>query len=244
MGLNPDSNQLAALQNHYLRNSGFMGATYRNSIDSANLFNSDPNKYNYYTYKNEVDNYQQHHQHLYLTHNYTSKKNNQKQLAATIYHTFGTGYFEQLRYGDAFSKYNIRPIRMAGDTNLTVLLSASDLVRRRWLSNNLIGVNLHHSISRDKDWWIFGLGANQYYGNHFGQVTQILALPNPSLFKTHEYYRAIGNKSDVNAFVKYNHRVAFGRYDKTRGSFFCRFAIAKSESRGKRDRQRPKKHRL
>jgi iron complex outermembrane receptor protein len=228
MGLNPDSNNLAALQNHYLRNSGFMGATYRNGIDSANLFHSDPNKYNYYTYKNEVDNYQQHHQHLYLTHNYTSKKNNQKQLAATIYHTFGTGYFEQFRYGDAFSKYNIRPIRMAGDTNLTVLLSASDLVRRRWLSNNLIGVNLHHSISRDKDWWIFGLGANQYYGNNFGQVTQILALPNPSLFKTHEYYRAIGNKSDVNAFVKYNRTIALGKtYNKTRGNVFVDLQLRK-----------------
>lgn len=228
MGLKPDSNDLAALQNHYLRNSGFMGATYRNGIDSANLFNSDPNKYNYYTYNREVDNYQQHHQHLYLTHNYTSKKNNQKQLAATIYHTFGTGYFEQFRYGDAFSKYNIRPIRMAGDTNITVLLSASDLVRRRWLSNNLIGVNLHHSISTDKDWWIFGLGTNHYYGNHFGQVTQILALPNPSLFKTHEYYRAIGNKSDANAFVKYNHPIALGKtYNKTRGNVFVDLQLRK-----------------
>jgi len=228
MGLNPDSNNLAALQNHYLRNSGFMGATYRNGIDSANLFHSDPNKYNYYTYNREVDNYQQHHQHLYLTHNYTSKKNNQKQLAATIYHTFGTGYFEQFRYGDAFSKYNIRPIRMAGDTNITVLLSASDLVRRRWLSNNLIGVNLHHSISTGKDWWIFGLGTNQYYGNHFGQVTQILALPNPSLFKTHEYYRAIGNKSDANAFVKYNHPIALGKtYNKTRGNVFVDLQLRK-----------------
>ncbi len=228
MGLKPDSNNLAALQNHYLRNSGFMGATYRNGIDSANLFNSDPNKYNYYTYNSEVDNYQQHHQHLYLTHNYTSKKNNQKQLAATIYHTFGTGYFEQFRYGDAFSKYNIRPIRMAGDTNITVLLSASDLVRRRWLSNNLIGVNLHHSISTGKDWWIFGLGTNQYYGNHFGQVTQILALPNPSLFKTHEYYRAIGNKSDANAFVKYNHPIALGKtYNKTRGNVFVDLQLRK-----------------
>jgi len=228
MSENADSTNRAALQNHYLRNSGFMGATYRNGTDSANLFNANPNKYNYYTYKNEVDNYQQHHQHLYLTHNYTSKKNNQKQLAATIYHTFGTGYFEQFRYGDAFSKYNIRPIRMAGDTNLTVLLSASDLVRRRWLSNNLIGVNLHHSISSGKDWWIFGLGANQYYGNHFGQVTQILALPNPSLFKTHEYYRAIGNKSDVNAFMKYNHPIALGKtYNKTRGNVYLDLQLRK-----------------
>lgn len=228
MGEIADSTNRAALQNHYLRNSGFMGATYRNGIDSANLFNTDPNKYNYYTYKNEVDNYQQHHQHLYLTHNYTSKKNNQKQVAATVYHTFGTGYFEQFRYGDAFSKYNIRPIRMAGDTNITVLLSASDLVRRRWLSNNLIGVNLHHSISSGKDWWIFGLGANQYYGNHFGQVTQILALPNPSLFKTHEYYRAIGNKSDVNAFMKYNHPIALGKtYNKTRGNVYLDLQLRK-----------------
>lgn len=227
LGQTYDSTNFAALQNHYLRNSGFQGATYRNSIDSSNLFNANPDRYNYYTYKNEVDNYQQHHQHLYLTHDYFSKHHHRKQWAATLYHTFGTGYFEQFRYGDAFSKYNIPPIRIAGDTNITVLLSASDLVRRRWLRNNLIGVNLHHSIEKDKTNWLFGLGANQYYGNHFGQVTQILALPTPEQNPPREYYRGIGNKSDVNAFVKFNRRFAYGKYDRTRGNVFADMQLRK-----------------
>jgi len=165
LGQTYDSTNFAALQNHYLRNSGFQGATYRNGIDSSNLFNANPNRYNYYTYDNEVDNYQQHHQHLYLTHDYFGKRHHRKQWAATLYHTFGTGYFEQFRYGDAFSKYNIPPIRMAGDTNITVLLSASDLVRRRWLRNNLIGVNLHHSIEQNEPilWQPFRTG-NKNFG--------------------------------------------------------------------------------
>ena len=210
-----------------MRNSGFQGATYRNGIDSSNLFNANPNRYNYYTYDNEVDNYQQHHQHLYLTHDYFGKRHHRKQWAATLYHTFGTGYFEQFRYGDAFSKYNIPPIRMAGDTNITVLLSASDLVRRRWLRNNLIGVNLHHSIEQNKNNWLFGLGANQYYGNHFGQVTKILALSTPEQNPPREYYRGIGNKSDVNAFVKFNRRFAYGIYDRTRGNVFADLQLRK-----------------
>lgn len=227
LGQTYDSTNFAALQNHYLRNSGFQGATYRNGIDSSNLFNANPNRYNYYTYDNEVDNYQQHHQHLYLTHDYFGKRHHRKQWAATLYHTFGTGYFEQFRYGDAFSKYNIPPIRMAGDTNITVLLSASDLVRRRWLRNNLIGVNLHHSIEQNKNNWLFGLGANQYYGNHFGQVTKILALSTPEQNPPREYYRGIGNKSDVNAFVKFNRRVAIGQNDKTRGSVYANMQLRK-----------------
>ncbi|MEN9318836.1 MAG: hypothetical protein RL712_1406, partial [Bacteroidota bacterium] len=228
MGDNPDSTKLAALQNHYLRNSGFIGATYRNSTDSNNLFNANPNRYNYYTYDNEVDNYQQHHQHLYLTHNYRGKNGQQQQVAATLYHTFGTGYFEQFRYGDAFSKYNIPPIRMAGDTNLTVLLTASDLVRRRWLRNNLIGVNLHRNIALKKDNLLLGAGANQYYGHHFGQVTKIMALPIPEQNPPREYYRGIGNKSDVNLFAKYNHPFAFGKpYNETRGSVYVDLQVRK-----------------
>ena len=227
LGQTYDSTNFAALQNHYLRNSGFQGATYRNGIDSSNLFNANPNRYNYYTYDNEVDNYQQHHQHLYLTHDYFGKRHHRKQWAATLYHTFGTGYFEQFRYGDAFSKYNIPPIRMAGDTNITVLLSASDLVRRRWLRNNLIGVNLHHSIEQNKNNWLFGLGANQYYGNHFGQVTKILALSTPEQNPPREYYRGIGNKSDVNAFVKFNRRFAYGIGDRTRGNVFADLQLRK-----------------
>jgi iron complex outermembrane receptor protein len=116
---------------------------------------------------------------------------------------------------------------MAGDTNITVLLSASDLVRRRWLRNNLIGVNLHHSIEQNKNNWLFGLGANQYYGNHFGQVTKILALSTPEQNPPREYYRGIGNKSDVNAFVKFNRRVAFGQNDKTRGSVYADMQLRK-----------------
>ncbi len=116
---------------------------------------------------------------------------------------------------------------MAGDTNITVLLSASDLVRRRWLRNNLIGVNLHHSIEQNKNNWLFGLGANQYYGNHFGQVIKILALSTPEQNPPREYYRGIGNKSDVNAFVKFNRRVAIGQNDKTRGSVYADMQLRK-----------------
>ncbi|MCX8482800.1 MAG: TonB-dependent receptor, partial [Crocinitomicaceae bacterium] len=55
----------AALWDHYVRNAG-PGYTYQTSADSLNLFRSAPNKYNFYQYPNQTDNYEQHHVHLYL----------------------------------------------------------------------------------------------------------------------------------------------------------------------------------
>ena len=199
-----------ALRDHYIRNSGFSGATYRNSIDSANLFNANPNTYNYYTYKNETDNYQQHHQHL----NFAYRLKLNQFISATIYHTFGTGYFEQFRYGDAFSKYNIAPIRIAGDSNVTLLLTAGDLVRQRWLKNNLYGVNINYQLFKTNYSLVTGINANQYYGNHFGRVTEIIALPNPVLTTPHEYYRATGNKSDISGFAKFTYNTNARNYKK------------------------------
>jgi iron complex outermembrane receptor protein len=112
-----------------------------------------------------------------------------------------------------------------------VLLSASDLVRRRWLRNNLIGINLHRNFAYRNNNLLIGMGANQYYGHHFGQVTKIMALPSPDLNPPKEYYRGIGNKSDVNAFVKYNHPFTMGttnnRPSQTRGSVFVDMQLRK-----------------
>ena len=75
-----------ALIDHYYRNAG-VGYTYQNSQDSANLFNSKSNTYNYYKYNNETDNYQQHHAHLYFNH----QINDQSIINTTLYYTHGEG---------------------------------------------------------------------------------------------------------------------------------------------------------
>jgi iron complex outermembrane receptor protein len=186
------------LVDHYNRNAG---VSYRNAQDSLNLFQSNPSTYNYYTYPNEIDNYRQLHHHL----NFIRKFNHSSLLTGTTYHTFGTGYFEQFRYNDAFSKYNISPIRTAGDTNVTVLITQSDLVRQRWLRNNLVGLNLYFIHKKQNYSYVIGSGINQYIGDHFGRVTQILALSQSTLRNPHEYYNSIGKKFDANVFSKFNY---------------------------------------
>jgi len=188
------------LLDHYQRN---LGTIYRNSLDSINLFKSLPSTYNYYTFENEIDNYKQLHHHL----NFIRKFNFQSSLSGTLYHTFGTGFFEQFRYGDAFSKYNLSPIRTAGDSNITLLISQSDLVRQRWLRNNLIGVNLYYIHRKHNYSYVLGTGINQYLGHHFGKVIQILALPQPILQHPHQYYNSTGQKFDANVFSKFTYKL-------------------------------------
>jgi iron complex outermembrane receptor protein len=197
-GSNPTNQDSQLLVDHYNRNAG---VSYRNAQDSLNLFQSNPSTYNYYTYPNEIDNYRQLHHHL----NFIRKFNHSSSLTGTAYHTFGTGYFEQFRYNDAFSKYNISPIRTAADTNVTVLITQSDLVRQRWLRNNLVGLNLYFIHKKQNYSYVIGSGINQYIGDHFGRVTQILALPQSTLRNPHEYYNSIGKKFDANVFSKFNY---------------------------------------
>jgi len=85
---------------------------YCNNQDSANLFGSNPNTYNYYNYPNETDNYTQHHFHYYLMKNLSTKW----EFNATAYYTFGQGYFEQFRFQDELAYYGINPIINTTDT--------------------------------------------------------------------------------------------------------------------------------
>lgn len=176
------------LIDHYYRNVPY---TYRNSQDSVNLFSSASNRYNYYTYPGETDNYQQHHIHLYAD----KKINSQTHFTATTYYTYGAGYFEQYRLSDKLSYYDIPNIIDGTDTT-----DSAPLVRQRWLQNHLIGSNLNLFTQWNKTSLHFGLGGSQYFGQHFGDVVSVEALGVQSLPK--EYYRSSGNKTDVSTFIK------------------------------------------
>lgn len=192
-----------ALVDHYWRNSG-LGYLYQNSADSANLFNSNPNTYNYYRYSNETDNYQQHHTHLYI-----NKELNKNQFFnTTLYYTHGEGYFEQFRFSDKLSNYNL-PNIVSGDTGITLSISNSDLIRQRWLRNDLIGANLNYVYNKVNQILTLGLSANQYFGQHFGYVTKVYSATE-NYNKTNipnTYYRATGNKTDLSFFAKYKHSI-------------------------------------
>jgi len=196
-----NSKDTQALYDHYFRNIG----TYRNYQDSSNLFNSNPNRYNYYLFPNETDNYQQHHFHYYGSKNWNSRLN----VNHTVYYTYGSGYFEQFRFQDDVTYYGISPEIQNTDT-----LSTANLVRQRWLQNHLIGINTHLTYRPNNDHIITaGFGASRYIGQHFGRVIAVgkpindveILENNPNLNSQLpiEYYRSSGNKTDINLFGKW-----------------------------------------
>ncbi|MBK9192948.1 MAG: TonB-dependent receptor [Crocinitomicaceae bacterium] len=110
---------------HYYNNPW----SYSNPQDSANLFSSG-RTYNYYTYENEVDNYQQDHYQLH----YSQQLTENIDLLIAGHYTYGRGYYEQFRKNDDFSSYGISPLILTGDT-----ITSGDFIRRRWLDNQFYG---------------------------------------------------------------------------------------------------------
>ncbi|MCW0484465.1 TonB-dependent receptor [Gaoshiqia sediminis] len=156
------------------------------------MINSDSRTYNIYTYKNEVDNYQQDHYQLHVSHKFTEALN----LNAALHYTYGRGYYEGYKEDKKYSKFQM----IAPDGRET-----TDLVTRKWLDNDFYGATFSLNYEQDKSAFTFGGGYNVYDGDHFGQV--IWAQYMGENEKDHEWYRGTGLKKDFNLFGKYNYQL-------------------------------------
>ena len=116
---------------------------------------------NYYTYDNEVDNYNQDHYQLHLSHQFNSSLS----LTAAGHYTYGRGYYEQFRNQDGFADYGLDSVFFGNDT-----ISKSDFIRRRWLDNHFYGGVFNVKYQSKKINVIVGGGINQYVGDHFGEI--------------------------------------------------------------------------
>ncbi len=202
-----------ALLAHYYNN---LGAIYLNAEDSVNLFDSD-RTYNYYRYDDQVDNYQQDHYQLHLTHQFTPELT----LHAGLHYTYGRGYFEEFRYKDPLAFYGLsgqaftdpgdtlflpNPI-IPGDTlfygvfgDTTFQVANGNVIRRRWLDNDFYGGVYNLNWSKGRMDLTFGGGWNRYDGRHFGEV--IWSEYAAGQEGTVRYYENKSQKSDGNAFLK------------------------------------------
>ena len=136
-------------------------------------------------YDDETDNYWQHHFQLHWSEKWSEKWTSN----IALHYTLGKGYFEQYREDETLADYNLPDF----NGNFT-----SDLVRKRWLDNNFFGTTFSLNYRTPKTDILFGGAVNRYLGKHFGEVvwTQFYT-PN-----TNRYYDNIGNKDDVNFYVK------------------------------------------
>ncbi|MCU0446627.1 MAG: TonB-dependent receptor [Microscillaceae bacterium] len=166
----------------------------RNGLDNAdaqNLLNSDSRTYNFYTYDNQVDNYQQDHYQFFYNLEITKKWN----LNTALHYTRGRGYFEEYRKNDDLADYGIAPVVIDNQT-----ISQSDLIRRRWLDNHFFGAvySLNYTGNRWQLTW--GGGWNRYLGGHFGEVIWARFASNSEIRQ--RYYDNDAQKNDFNSYFK------------------------------------------
>lgn len=151
-------------------------------------------------YENEVDNYRQtHYQWLY-----NQELGRHWTFNATLHYTRGAGYYEQYKAEEDFADYQL-PDVVLGDSVIT----ATDLVRRRWLDNHFYGVVYALNYEGRPRWRsTLGGGYSIYEGAHFGEViwARIAGLSESG----HRYYDNDAVKSDFNIYYKTNYRLTGG----------------------------------
>ena len=192
----------SALLTHY-QNNHYPGGIYETAQDSINLFASDPRKYNYYTYKNEEDNYKQDHYQLH----FRRMLGRYAQLTVSGHYTRGQGYYEQYKRNQDFSLYGFNPIVIGADT-----ISATDLIRRRWLDNHFYGTVFTLNYSKSyKLKMTFGGSINQYQGGHFGEVIWARQASQSEIGQ--RYYDNHAVKSEFSAYTRaYYQIVKFNKF--------------------------------
>ncbi len=161
--------------------------------ETQHMLNSDSRIYNYYTYPNQVDNYQQDHYQLHFSHKFSQYLN----LNASVHYTYGRGYYENYETDAYLPDYQLIPL-VAGNT----IFETADLVNRKWLDNDFYGFTYSLNYSKNKNDLTLGGAFSNYDGSHFGNV--IWAQYLDEVFPNHEWYSSIGNKDDYTIFAKYN----------------------------------------
>ncbi len=165
--------------------------------ETAEMINSDSRTYNYYTYPNQVDHYQQDHYQLHFSHKFNTNLN----INLAAFYTHGSGYYENYKGGEDFADYRLSYPVVGADT-----VFSTDLVNRKWLDNDFYGATFALNYQKGINDLTLGGGWNTYDGNHFGNIiwAQYLGDVEPN----YEWYRSKGLKKDGNVFAKYNLQVA------------------------------------
>ena len=164
-----------------------------NDAQADNMRNSG-RTFNWYLYKDQVDDYKQDHYQIHISHEFMNN------LVGSIsgHYTYGRGFYEQFRYDDDFSDYSLEPVDVNG-----TLMESTDLVRRRWLDNDFYGVTYSLNYTTDDLNLIFGGAANRYDGDHFGEIIWAQYASNFNLGD--RYYESNGIKDDFNSYIKANY---------------------------------------
>ncbi len=147
--------------------------------------------YNGFTYNNQVDHYDQTHYQLL----FDQKLGKDAVLNLTLFRVNGAGYYEQWKPDEDMADYGISPAVINGDT-----VTTTDIIRRKWLDNNLTGVNASADIKLGAHKLVLGGSYSDYKGEHYGEVIWARYAGNTDIRQ--RYYDNDAHKTDANAFAK------------------------------------------
>ena len=125
--------------------------------------------------------------------------NDQLTINGALHYTKGFGYFEEFKTGEKFKDYGLENVVSASND----VIDRTDLVRRRWLDNDFYGMtfSINYDVSNKLN-FNFGGAANNYEGDHFGEI--IWAEFASNSFPRENYYESKSQKFDANAYLKTN----------------------------------------
>ena len=179
--INGDANEMNA----------YADRNYLSDAERTNLLESG-RSYNYYTYQDEVDNYQQDNYQLHFTHTFSPKTT----LNIAGHYTKGRGYYEQYKFGENLSEYGLSDVIVGADT-----VTSTDLIRRRWLDNDFVGgvYSLSHTVNSNLSLQLGGAG-NTYIGAHFGELVWARYASESEIYD--RYYDNNAQKSEFSSYFK------------------------------------------
>lgn len=164
---------------------------------TQHMISSNSRTYNYYTYENQVDHYQQDYYQMHFSHKFNQYFN----MNTSIHYTYGRGYYENYKEDEDLADYALDNIEVGGET-----IETTDLINRKWLDNDFYGFTWSFNYLKNKSDFTFGGSYNIYDGDHFGNV--IWAQYLGDAVYNHEWYRGTGLKKDFNVFAKYNFQMS------------------------------------
>jgi iron complex outermembrane recepter protein len=162
---------------------------------TQNLLNSG-RTYNYYQYKNEVDDYQQTHYQL-ITGFQLSRK---LYLNITGHYTQGLGFFEQSKPNENFSALGLQDPIIGNDT-----VSKSDVILRRWLNNHFYGGVYSLQYTKRNLSVTLGGSMNEYTGKHYGEIHWAEFAQNTVVDQ--RYYFSDAHKLDISNYLRAEYQI-------------------------------------
>ena len=171
--------------------NAFADRNFLSAEDRENLLNAG-RTYNFYTYENQVDNYQQDNYQLHFTQTFNDKLI----LNLAGHYTYGRGYYEQYRKGENLADYGLNPVMIGSDT-----IQQTDLIRRLWLDNDFVGAvyGMTYKPTAHLD-FVLGGSANTYFGGHFGELVWAEFASNSEIYQ--RFYNNDSRKSEVSSYLK------------------------------------------